>query len=130
MATIPTKWLTRARCAEYGPTWLEDLDQDQQLADCRRCTVREECLAAAIVTGAVDVVQAGLVIGSRPIKGIVEVLEDDGEVDEAPIYRNGSLVVNPNVCDVCRRPRHKNTHHHDYLAAVEPAWMAQQLGWL
>lgn len=47
----------------------------------------------------------------------------------APTRGNRRLVVNPNECGVCGRPRHPDGPHHKFQAAAETRAMAQWLGW-
>ena len=38
-------------------------------------------------------------------------------------------VVNPNVCDICRKSRHRDTPHHDFEAALASVEYATRAGW-
>lgn len=38
-------------------------------------------------------------------------------------------VANPNVCDICRKPRHASTPHHAFEPARASVTWATQLGW-
>nr|DAN18891.1 MAG TPA: Transcriptional regulator WhiB1 [Caudoviricetes sp.] len=59
-------WMGRAVCG--GVLYWCELPEDTQLADCASCPVATACLAHAITTRAVDVVQGGVVIGRTPIR--------------------------------------------------------------
>ena len=59
-------WRARARCA--GRLFWLDLPIEQQLADCDACPVATACMAHAIATRAVAVVQGGQCIGMTPIR--------------------------------------------------------------
>lgn len=67
------KWTDRAKCAAYGPHWLEFRTLESKRRDCSECPVLKLCLAHAIETGATQVFQAGISIGMRPLDGLVEV---------------------------------------------------------
>lgn len=66
-------WADRAKCAAYGPHWLEFRTLEGKRRDCGECPVLKLCLAHAIETGATQVFQAGISIGMRPLDGLVEV---------------------------------------------------------
>lgn len=38
-------------------------------------------------------------------------------------------VVNPNVCGICRKPRHRDTPHHAFEAAAASVEYATRAGW-
>ncbi len=59
-------WMSRAVCG--GVLYWCELPEDYRLADCESCPVVTACLAHAITTRAVDVVQGGVVIGRSPIR--------------------------------------------------------------
>lgn len=38
-------------------------------------------------------------------------------------------VVNPNVCGICHKPRHRDTPHHDFEPAASSVEYAERAGW-
>lgn len=60
-------WSKQAACVPLGRRFLEVLAADEAVNVCQTCPVQQACLAHAITTRAVGVVQAGVIIGQSPI---------------------------------------------------------------